>query len=229
MLRKGFNNLGKAFRETAQALDRVGVSASGSDSFKELWSRHRPLMALFDKRPQRVENSFVAPSASVIGEVELWDKSSIWYNAIIRGDRAPVKIGAYTNVQDGAVISTVTSLSSGFPSKVDIGNYVTIGHKASLCSCTVGNNALIGIGAVIGEGALVEAGAQVAAGSYVPPGARIPANELWGGVPAKFMKKLDEDTVKGFGKSAEHYYELSSEHSSEFLPHSNAYLDAESK
>lgn len=90
-------------------------------------SRHRQISNLFDQRPRVASNAFVAPSATVVGEVELWDKVSIWYGAVIRGDRNSVKIGNCTNVQDHAVISTVPSLDTGFPAKVDIGNMVTIG------------------------------------------------------------------------------------------------------
>ena len=90
-------------------------------------SRHRQISNLFDQRPRVASNAFVAPSATVVGEVELWDKVSIWYGAVIRGDRNSVKIGNCTNVQDHAVITTVPSLDTGFPAKVDIGNMVTIG------------------------------------------------------------------------------------------------------
>ncbi len=87
------------------------------------------MSALFDQRPRVATNAFVAPSATVVGEVELWDKVSVWYGAVIRGDRNSVSIGHGTNVQDHAVITTVPSLESGFPAKVEIGHQVTIGKE----------------------------------------------------------------------------------------------------
>jgi len=107
-------------------------STHPSTSPSQTGSRHRQISNLFDQRPRVATNAFVAPSATVVGEVELWDKVSIWYGAVIRGDRNSVKIGNCTNVQDHAVITTVPSLDTGFPAKVDIGNMVTIGTSTSV-------------------------------------------------------------------------------------------------
>ncbi len=106
----------------------IHVSSTGS--------RHRQVSNLFDQRPRVASNAFVAPSATVVGEVELWDKVSIWYGAVIRGDRNSVKIGNCTNVQDHAVITTVSSLDTGFPAKVDIGHMVTIGTSMWRCGAS---------------------------------------------------------------------------------------------
>ncbi|TFJ85772.1 hypothetical protein NSK_003276 [Nannochloropsis salina CCMP1776] len=227
LIRKGLDTLGKALRETGQALDRTGMEALGSDKHKELWSRHRQVSNLFDQRPRVASNAFVSPSATVIGEVSLWDKVSIWYGAVIRGDRNSVKIGNCTNVQDHAVICTVPSLDSGFPATVDIGNLVTIGHSATITSATIEDKALVGIGSIVSEGALVETGAQLAAGSVVPPGGRIPAGELWGGNPVKFIRKLEDEEVLANVAAAEAYHALAQSHENEFLPFGAAYLDAE--
>ncbi|GAB5036214.1 Hypothetical protein NocV09_03500330 [Nannochloropsis oceanica] len=227
MIRKGLDTLGKALRETGQALDRAGLEALGTEKHKELWSRHRQVSNLFDQRPRVASNAFVAPSATVVGEVELWDKVSIWYGAVIRGDRNSVKIGNCTNVQDHAVITTVPTLDTGFPAKVDIGHMVTIGHGATITSATIQDKALIGIGSVVSEGALVETGAQLAAGSVVPPGRRIPAGELWGGNPVKFIRKLEDEEVVANVTAAEAYHALARTHENEFQPFGAAYLDAE--
>ena len=124
---------------------------------------------------------FVAPSASVIGEVLMLDQSSVWYGAVIRGDKSKVKIGVVSSVQDRAVITTVSKLESGFPSDVDIGDYVTIGQGSVLTSCVIGNKVSVGAGAIIQEGAVVEDNSIVAAGSVVLADTLIPSGQLWAG------------------------------------------------
>jgi gamma-carbonic anhydrase len=119
---------------------------------------------------------------------------------VVRGDKSKVTIGAESNVQDRAVINTVGSLDSGFPSDVVIGDRVTIGHGAILTSCTIGSNSLIGQGAIIQAGTVVEHNALVAAGAVVLPGTFIKTGELWAGNPAAFVRKVSEDEIAGFVK-----------------------------
>jgi len=110
-------------------------------------------MSLFDESPSVAPGTFVAPCASVVGSVDIADKSSVWYGSVIRGDgSAKVSIGSGTNVQDMVVIKSL----EGMPCSV--GSGVTIGHSAVLTGCTVGDGSLVGMGAVIGTGAVVESG-----------------------------------------------------------------------
>ncbi len=118
----------------------------------------------------------------------------------MRADKNKIKIGAYTNVQDRAVINTVASLESGFPAEVDIGEKVTIGHGALLTSCVVGNRALIGQGAIIQAGAEIGANSIIAAGANVLPNTVIPSNQLWAGNPAKFIRELTEEELGNLEK-----------------------------
>lgn len=103
-------------------------------------ARHRPVMNLFDKRPVLAADVFVAPNASVIGDVLCYDRSSVWYGAIVRGDKNKVRIGRVTSILDRAVLSTVTKpgVDNGFPSDLNIGSYVTVGQGSILTSCTIG-------------------------------------------------------------------------------------------
>lgn len=114
---------------------------------------------------------------------------------MIRGDKAPVDIGYKCNIQDRAVISTVTALNSGFNSDVTIANYVTIGHGALLTSCSVGEKTLIGQGAIIGQGADIGGQCIVAAGAVVLPDTVIPNRQLWAGNPAQYVRDVTDEEI----------------------------------
>lgn len=227
MIRKIFVETGRAFRETGQALDRLGARASGDfTSFRETWSRHRKLMNIYDKRPVVANDTFVAPSATVIGDVYLNNQSSIWYGAVVRGDTNTVRIGAVSNVQDRAVIHTgKKSADSVFPTSTTIGNYVTVGHGAVLSSCVVEDNVFIGANALVLDGALVQSNAVVEAGAVVPPGRRVPAGQVWAGNPATYVRDVSDDDKAQIVATAESYAAIAEKHSTEFLPYGSAYLN----
>lgn len=219
--------LGRALRETGQALDRVGLTITGTESFRETFSRHRPVMNLYDKRPLVAVDAFVAPSASVIGEVLLYERVSVWYGAVLRADKNKIIVGACSNIQDRAVIYCSDKLDSGFSSEVDIGSFVTIGHGAILHSCTIRDESLIGIGAIISKGVIVDKNSIVAAGAVVLEDTFIPSGQLWAGNPAKYIRDLTEDEITSISKSATEYSLLASKHSEEFLPWGTIYQAAE--
>lgn len=159
-----------------------------------------------DKEPIVDSSVLICESADVIGDVKIATNSSVWYNAVLRGDMAPISIGEYTNIQDGTVVHTHT----GHPTI--IGDYVTIGHNCILHGCTVENNALIGMGAIVLDGAVVQEGALVAAGCVVPPGKVVPARHLALGNPMVIKKELSEEAVKQNIINAETYVKLAKEH-----------------
>ena len=147
-------------------------------------------LPLYDLAP-RTENAWVAPNATLVGEVLLRRWSSIWYNTVIRGDINKVEIGNFSSVGDHCVIHTVSSLPTGMSAEVKIGNNVVIGPHCTLLSCHIEDDAHIGEKSIICEGARVEKGAMVAPGSVVPPGRLIPAKQLWAGNPVEYVKDLD--------------------------------------
>lgn len=226
-MRRAVHLLGKAFRETGQAMDRLGLTVAENEIFRETFARHRPVLNLYDKVPTIAAGVFVAPNASVIGDALVMNNASIWYGAVVRADKNKVKIGAHTNVQDRAVIGTVSSLESGFPAEVSIGDKVTIGHGALLTSCTIADKALIGQGAIIQAGAEIGSNSIIAAGAVVLPNTVVPSNQLWAGNPAKYIRDVTEEEVAGLEKSATTYSNLAKEHAEEFLPFGTAYQQAE--
>ena len=123
-------------------MDKIqGLTAASLSANAERIARHRPVMNLYDKRPVLAADVFVAPNASVIGDVLCYDKSSVWYGAVIRGDKNKVRIGRVTSILDRAVLNTVgkSAVDNGFPSDLNIGSYVMVGQGSVLTSCIIGS------------------------------------------------------------------------------------------
>ncbi len=152
-------------------------------------------------------SAFIAPSASIIGDVEIGEGSNIWYNCVLRGDVNDIKIGARTNIQDGTVIHVTTDFSGTF-----VGDDVTVGHSAILHACRIENFGFVGMGSLVMDGAVVESFAMLAAGSLLSPGKRVPKGQLWAGRPAKYMRDLTEEDMAYIKWSAPHYVELGQDH-----------------
>ncbi|MBL8702449.1 MAG: gamma carbonic anhydrase family protein [Alphaproteobacteria bacterium] len=150
--------------------------------------------------PRFGKDVFVAPGAAVIGDVELGDGASVWFGAVVRGDDDSVRIGAGTNVQDGAVIHV---FKEQYPTI--IGARVTLGHGARLHGCIVEDDAMVGISATVLDGAHVETGAIVAAGAVVSPGKRVGAGELWAGCPARLVRPVKPAERDFIRRNSPHY------------------------
>jgi len=157
--------------------------------------------------PSLHETAFVAPGASVIGDVVVGAESSIWFGCVVRGDVHEIRIGARSNIQDGTVIHVTKGRFGTY-----IGDDVLIGHNATIHACTLESGAFIGMGATILDGAVVEGGAMVAAGAMVTPGKRVKRGELWAGSPAKKMRDLSEDEMAFFISQCAHYAALAREY-----------------
>ncbi|MCB1680678.1 MAG: gamma carbonic anhydrase family protein [Alphaproteobacteria bacterium] len=157
--------------------------------------------------PKIHETAFIAPSASIIGDVEIGEGSNIWYSCVLRGDVNPIRIGKNTNIQDGTVIHT----TSGFQGTT-VGDNVTVGHTAILHACTVEDYGFVGMQACVMDGAVVEKAGMLAAGALLTPGKRVPPGQLWSGRPAKFMRDMTQEEKDYLIWSAEHYRKLGQEH-----------------
>jgi carbonic anhydrase/acetyltransferase-like protein (isoleucine patch superfamily) len=153
--------------------------------------------------PKIAPSCYVDPSAQVIGDVTIGDESSVWPNAIIRGDVHSIRIGRMTSVQDNSVLHVELGLYA-----LEIGDRVTIGHSAVLHGCTIEDEALIGIGAIVLNGAKVGRGSVIASGAVVAERAEIPPYSMVMGVPAKVKREITEDERERFKLNAEHYNEL---------------------
>jgi gamma-carbonic anhydrase len=151
------------------------------------------------KPPSLGDGVYIAHGAVVLGDVTLGDHSSVWYNAVLRGDINRIVVGHHTNIQDNAVLH----LADDFPCLV--GDWVTVGHSAIVHACTVGNECLIGMGAVILDGAVVGSQCLIGAKALVTPGACIPDGSLVLGAPAKVVRQLSEQERSELKYWAEKY------------------------
>ena len=157
-------------------------------------------------RPRLHPTAFVAAGARLAGDVELGERASVWYNAVVRGDRSAIVIGARSNVQDGVAIH-VDAFS---PAR--IGEDVSIGHNAVVHGCTIEDGCLIGMNSTILSGAVIGAGSLVAGGAVVLEGTVVPPGSLVAGVPAKVRRALTETERAGLLQNAQTYLQLSDEH-----------------
>jgi carbonic anhydrase/acetyltransferase-like protein (isoleucine patch superfamily) len=150
--------------------------------------------------------AYIAPGAVVIGKVEIGPRASIWYNCVVRGDNDSIVIGAYTNIQDGAVLHE----HAGYP--LYLGERVTVGHRAVLHGCTVEDDAYIGMGAMIMNGARIGAGAVVGAGTLVLQGQEVPPGAIAVGSPARVLRLIKEGEMDRFRGAVGRYLKLAENH-----------------
>jgi len=156
--------------------------------------------------PRIHEEAWIAPGAVVLGDVEIGKNSSVWYQTVIRADIEAVRIGEGTNIQDGSVIHLASDIG------VTVGNYVTVGHKAMLHACEVGDEVLVGMGAILMDGVVIGERSIIAAGSLIPGGTRVPAGSLVMGTPGRVVKTLSEEEQKSIRGWAEKYVKVKEEH-----------------
>ncbi|HTE16945.1 MAG TPA: carbohydrate-binding family 9-like protein, partial [Armatimonadota bacterium] len=158
--------------------------------------------------PQVPESAYLAPGSSVIGDVRLGEDVSLWPGAVVRGDVAPVRVGARVNVQEGAILHVSPQLACV------VGSGVTIGHGATVHACTIGDDTLIGIHAVVLDGARIGKHCIIAAGSVVPPGMEVPPGKMVMGVPAKVVRDLTPQEIERVHWNADSYVSLKNEYRS---------------
>lgn len=149
---------------------------------------------------------FIADGARIVGDVEVGEGSSVWFNAVIRADSNEVRIGVGTNVQDNAVIHTSKSYG------VCIGNNVTIGHGAIVHGCTIKDNVMIGMGAIVLDGAVIEENSIIGAGALVAQGKVVPVGSLAFGNPAKIVRQLSQEEIRSIVENATSYVNKAKEY-----------------
>lgn len=153
--------------------------------------------------PQIADGVIMMENATVVGEVSIGEGTSLWFNAVLRGDVNTITIGKHCNIQDGAVLHTLYQKST-----ITLGDYVSVGHNVTIHGADVHDYALIGMGSTLLDGAEVGEGAIVAAGALVLKDTKIGPYELWGGVPAKFIKKCDPEQTNEINRKIAHNYAM---------------------
>jgi carbonic anhydrase/acetyltransferase-like protein (isoleucine patch superfamily) len=147
-----------------------------------------------------------------MGDVTLGEEASVWYQAVVRGDMAPIVIGAHSNIQDG----TIVHVDEGVPCSV--GQRVGVGHRVVLHGCTVGNDCLIAMGSVLLNGVIIGAGSVVAAGAVVPEGMQVPPRSLVMGVPGRIVRQVDDSLARRISATWKHYVKEAQAHRSGRYP-----------
>lgn len=160
-----------------------------------------PVYALGNRRPQIDPQSWIAPNATLIGDIRLGRNASIWWNATLRGDNDPITIGENSNIQDGSMLHT----DEGVP--LTLGRNVTVGHLVMLHGCTVGDGSLIGIGAVLLNRSVIGKHCIVGANTVIPEGRVYPDRSLIVGSPGRIVRELTDEDVVRLEQSAAHYVE----------------------
>lgn len=145
-----------------------------------------------DFTPEWGEDCWIAPNATLVGDIIMGDRCSVWFNAVIRGDVNSIRLGNQVNVQDGAVIHCTYEKT-----KTIIGNNVSIGHNALVHGCTVEDNVLIGMGSIVMDNCYIESGSIIAAGAVLTEGTRVEAGSIYAGVPAKKVKSISPELFEG--------------------------------
>ncbi len=156
--------------------------------------------------PKVGQDVFVAPTATLSGDVELADRASAFYGVSVRGDSAPIRVGEGTNLQDNVVLHA----DEGFPCTLGAG--ISVGHSAVVHGASVGDGCLIGMSATVMKGAVIGEQSLVAAGALVLEGTHVPPRSLVAGVPAKVRRELSEEEVAGLKTNADHYLVLAAMH-----------------
>ncbi len=156
------------------------------------------------RRPQIAESAFLAESATLVGDVRVGPQSSVWPNAVLRGDVGTIRIGARSNIQDGTVVHTSEE------GEAVIGNGASIGHGAILHGCRLGNDILVGMGAIVLDGAQVEDLVLVGAGTLIPQNVVIPSKSLVVGIPGRVTRQLNDQDLEYIRHNANEYVSLSS-------------------
>ena len=157
------------------------------------------LFSFNEYSPKVNDSVFIAPTATLIGQVNISENSSVWFNTVLRGDEVSISVGANTNIQDGVVVH------GNKGDNVEIGENVTIGHRAIIHGCHIKDGALIGMGAIVLDGAVIGKGALIAAGAVVTAGKHVPAGELWAGCPAKSRGSVAGDVQSFMAANGQHY------------------------
>lgn len=150
------------------------------------------ILTVLGKHPQFGNHCFVAPNATIVGDVVMGDDCSVWFNAVIRGDVHYIKMGNKVNVQDGAVIHCTYQKNP-----TDIGNNVSIGHNALVHGCTLHDNVLIGMGSIVMDRCVVHSNSIIAAGAVLLEGTIVEAGSIYAGVPAKKVKDISQELIHG--------------------------------
>eukprot|EP00617_Octactis_speculum_P023877 CAMPEP_0185765388 /NCGR_PEP_ID=MMETSP1174-20130828/28860_1 /TAXON_ID=35687 /ORGANISM="Dictyocha speculum, Strain CCMP1381" /LENGTH=271 /DNA_ID=CAMNT_0028448485 /DNA_START=14 /DNA_END=829 /DNA_ORIENTATION=+ len=214
MLKQVFSAVSPVLKSCGKALDSAGAALEVARIVETpvVSTVKMPFKGVTPSTTNAGVKAFVAPNATVIGDVEIGPGSSVWYGASVRGDVHSIKVGRSSSIGENVTVH-VAKIAGDFPTCV--GDQVTVGANAILHACTVENQVVIGAGAVVLDGATVKSNAVVAPGAVVSPGKVVGSGELWSGTPAKFLRNLTPEEIDGIAASAAETEEMAKLHALE--------------
>lgn len=219
--------LKRMFRQTSISTGVQSGQIAKRNPYVEPHSKHRSIVPLYDLEPLVVMENFIAPNATLVGEVLIGVETIVWYGAVIRGDMNQVRIGNNSVIGENTVIHTAGSLPTGLPAVVEIGQFVNIANGCTLYSCSIDDNCHVGFKTVILEGSRLEKGCAIGPNSVVPPGRIIPAGQLWAGNPVEYVRDLEKSEIHSTNNYIKQQFSIAQDHMYEFLPYNSAYLQKE--
>ena len=160
-----------------------------------------------DRHPKIADSAFIAPTAVIVGDVEIGEDVSIWYGCVLRGDVNHIRIGARSNIQDGTIVHVT---HGGNPTLV--GEDVLVGHQAVLHACTIESHGFVGMSATVLDGAIVESGGMVAAGALLTSNKRVETGQLWAGSPARHVRDISDNEKEWNKWAIPHYVQMGRDH-----------------
>lgn len=205
----------------------VSPAITSVDISSEWYNRQRQTIPLGNRVPDAAVGAYIAPSATVVGDVDLLERVSVWNHAVLRGDLNNITIGQVSNIQDRTVVHAARTSPTGLSAAVLIGKFVTVEPNCTLRSCRIQDNCIVGARSVLMEGSMMESFSMLEPGSVLPPARRVPEGELWGGNPARFVRKLSEDEREAIKATALEVRRLAWQHASDELPHGTAWRGVE--
>lgn len=179
------------------------------------YNRHKTLLTLFDQEPDTAIDSYVAPSAALIGRVTIQDRSSVGYGCVLRADTNYIHVGAYSHILDGTTVQVKLD-SNGAPGGTVVGNYATIGPNCMLSTCLIDNRAFVGAGSIIQDHSWVAEYAMLAPGSVLPAFSYIPPGQVWAGNPVRYIRDVTDEEKAFIKETAHESHELAQAHAAEF-------------
>jgi gamma-carbonic anhydrase len=186
-------------------------------SMKNALEPHALLLQYDDHTPQVAHDAFIAPTAQLIGDIQIGSQASVWYGCILRGDVNAIRVGDRSNLQDGVIVHGSPDIPP-----TSIGSDVLVGHGALIHGCELRDGSFIGMRAVILNNAVVETGALVAAGALVSEKTVVPRGEIWGGMPARKIGMLGATMADKMRESVQHYVKLGQKHAAAVRAHNNS-------
>jgi len=224
-----------SFAKVQSSFGLIEPSGKTAKKYEDRFSKHKSLVTFGSWRtggtirPAISDGVFVAPDATIAGNVELFPRSSVWYGVSIKADVNLVRVGAWSNIQDNCTVhEALAPLDDDHDGSTIIGHYVTIGHDCHLRACTIEDFCLVGMGSILEEGSYMETKSMLGAGSVLKKGTRIPAGELWLGNPAKFVRMVSGEEMADRKPDCNKYHHLAVSHLHEFyLPNLETLLEAE--